>query len=231
MFVSIESLYFAYPGKKSAWVISDFDLSLGRGEVVGIAGPSGQGKSTLLRIIAGLETPQHGSLRIAGKEMFGDGHFVAPETRRLGMVFQDYGLFPHMTLSRNIAYGLHHLPKMARRQRVAEMLELVRMSELAGRYPFEISGGQQQRVALARALAPAPRLLLLDEPFSNLDAELKADIRKEMVAILKQTQVTCLFVSHDMADLEAVCSRIVHMNRIPVPGRCVQTDLMAAAGG
>ena len=211
MFVSLESLYFAYSGKDSSWVISGFDLSLSRGEIVGISGPSGQGKSTLLRIIAGLETPQQGTLRIDGRKMFGDGSFVAPEHRQVGMVFQDYGLFPHMTVGKNIAYGLHRLSQTARRQKVGEMLDLVRMSDLAARYPFEISGGQQQRVALARAMAPAPKVLLLDEPFSNLDAELKADIRQEMRVILEKTGITCLFVSHDLADLESVCDRIVRM--------------------
>jgi iron(III) transport system ATP-binding protein len=211
VFVDIDSLYFAYPGKNNPWVIKAFNLSVRRGEVVGISGPSGQGKSTLLRIIAGLERPQKGILRIDGQTMFDGAGAVAPEYRHVGMVFQDYGLFPHMTVGKNIAYGLFRLPKAARQRKVRDMLELTRMAELADRYPFEISGGQQQRVALARALAPEPKVLLLDEPFSNLDAELKADIRKEMRVTLDQTGITCLFVSHDTADLKSVCNRIVRM--------------------
>ena len=143
--------------------------------------------------------------------MAGEGAFVPPENRRVGMIFQDYGLFPHMTLARNIAYGLHRMNREARRQRLAAMLRLIRMEDLARRRPYEISGGQQQRVAIARALAPAPRLLLLDEPFSNLDANLKEGIRAEMREILRQAESTCLFVSHDLADLHEVCGRILHM--------------------
>jgi iron(III) transport system ATP-binding protein len=175
------------------------------GELMGIAGASGLGKSTLLRLIAGLEEAQQGCIVIDGKLVLGNGICLPPEKRRVCMVFQDYGLFPHMTVSANIAYGLHGPGRDRRRERVREMLELVRMREMAARYPYELSGGQQQRVALARALAPKPKLLLLDEPFSNLDAALKEGIRSEMRDILVSTMTTCLFVSHDTADLEAVC--------------------------
>ena len=212
MFLHIESLYFAYPVKGNPWIISAFDLSLERGEIAGISGPSGKGKSTLLRIVAGLETPQQGAMWLDGRKIFDHTGSVPPEDRHVGMVFQDYGLFPHMTVENNIAYGLHRLAKPARRAKTAAMLDLVQMTELAERFPFEISGGQQQRVALARALAPEPKVLLLDEPFSNLDAALKTDIREEMRFILKKTDITCLFVSHDRADLEAVCDRIVDMD-------------------
>lgn len=215
MFLEIDSLYFAYPGKRRSWIIADFSLSARAGEIVGIAGPSGRGKSTLLRIIAGLERPAKGTITIDGAPMAGGGAFTPPESRRIGMIFQDYGLFPHMTLAQNIAYGLHRLSLSARRQRVAAMLRLVRLEEFANRRPYEISGGQQQRTAIARALAPSPKLLLLDEPFSNLDADLKEGIREEMKDILRQTRTTCLFVSHDMADLQAVCGRIRHMESAP----------------
>jgi iron(III) transport system ATP-binding protein len=211
MVLEIESLYFAYPGKNRSWVIADFDLSAKAGEIVGIAGPSGMGKSTLLRIIAGLERPDQGRIMIDGDRVAGNGVFTPPESRRVGMIFQDYGLFPHMTLAQNIGYGLHRFSRAERQKRIEDMLRLVRMEELANRRPYEISGGQQQRTAIARALAPSPKLLLLDEPFSNLDADLKEGIRGEMRDILLQTGTTCVFVSHDMADLHAVCDRIQHM--------------------
>jgi iron(III) transport system ATP-binding protein len=211
-FLDIENLFFAYPnknaGKTTSWILENFNLSVEHGEILGIAGPSGQGKSTLLRIIAGFEKIQRGIVRLDGRVISSAEVNVTPEERQVGMVFQDYGLFPHMTVAGNIAYGLHRLPREARRQRVLAMLELVRMAELAERYPYEISGGQQQRVALARSLAPEPKVLLLDEPFSNLDSELKTGIRSEMKEILANTRATCLFVSHDQNDLEAVCDRI-----------------------
>jgi iron(III) transport system ATP-binding protein len=213
MFLEIESLYFAYPGKNQPWIIADFNLSAQAGEIVGLAGPSGQGKSTLLRIIAGLEKPAAGRITVDGSLMSGGGHFIAPEARRIGMIFQDYGLFPHLNVAQNIAYGLHGCSRGQRRLRVQKMLALVRMEELARRRPYEISGGQQQRTAIARALAPAPKLLLLDEPFSNLDAHLKEGIREEMRYILGQTNTTCLFVSHDLADLRAVCGRVIRLER------------------
>jgi iron(III) transport system ATP-binding protein len=211
MFLEIDSLFFAYPGKNAPWIIKNYSLSMQQGERLGIAGPSGQGKSTLLRILAGLEQPQKGSISIAGLTVFGGGVNISPEKRQVGLVFQDYGLFPHMTVAQNIAYGLHFLKRHERAQRVGAMLTLTRMESLADRHPYSISGGQQQRVAIARALAPNPKLLLLDEPFSNLDAKLKEDIRAEMREMLDQTTSTCIFVSHDLADLEAVCGRIEQM--------------------
>lgn len=227
MVLEIESLCFAYPGKHRSRVIADFNLSAKAGEIVGIAGPSGMGKSTLLRLIAGLERPDQGRIVIDGDLAAGDGVFTPPESRRVGMIFQDYGLFPHMTLAQNIGYGLHRLSRAERQKRVQDMLRLVRMEELADRRPYEISGGQQQRTAIARALAPSPKLLLLDEPFSNLNADLKEGIREEMREILLQTGTACVFVSHDMADLRAVCGRIRRLDapggqRGPAPSECPQ---------
>jgi iron(III) transport system ATP-binding protein len=211
MFLEIDSLFFAYPGSASPCILAGYSLGMEAGERVGIAGPSGQGKSTLLRLIAGLERPQAGRIIIDGRIVSGPGIHVNPEDRQVGMVFQDYGLFPHMTLAQNIAYGLFRLKPQARRERVAAMLELIRLEELAGRYPYQISGGQQQRVAIARALAPAPKVLLLDEPLSNLDSALKTDIREEMRRLMERAHATCLFVSHDLEDLRAVCGRLEFM--------------------
>ncbi|MDR1045895.1 MAG: ATP-binding cassette domain-containing protein [Candidatus Adiutrix sp.] len=213
MFLEISSLSFSYGGPQDPLILDNFDLSLDRGELVGLAGPSGQGKSTLLRLIAGFEKPLRGRISI-------DGLLVAeaesrlsrpPEKRAVGMVFQDYGLFPHMSVARNIAYGLHAFEKNDRQKRLQEMLDLVRLHDLSHRLPAELSGGQQQRVALARALAPAPKLLLLDEPMSNLDAGLKGELRSELREIILITRTTALFVSHDLDDLVAVCGRIISL--------------------
>jgi iron(III) transport system ATP-binding protein len=208
MFLEIDSVFFSYPGKANPWIFAGYSFGMEAGERVGLAGPSGQGKSTLLRLIAGLEHPQKGDIVIDGRTVAARNIRVNPEERQVGMVFQDYGLFPHMTVEQNIAYGLYRLNRDARRQRVEVMLELTRMRELACRYPYEISGGQQQRVAIARALAPNPKVLLLDEPLSHLDAALKAEIRAEMRELMDRTRCTCLFVSHDLDDLRALCGRI-----------------------
>ena len=215
MYVEIDKLGFAYetrsPGglpAEPAWILKDYSLSLARGEVLGLAGPSGQGKSTLLRLIAGLERPLRGSVGIDGRLLSAEGIFTPPEARGVGMVFQDLGLFPHLTVSGNVAYGLFRLPRRLRRERVQAMLEMVRMPELKDRYPYQLSGGQQQRVAIARALAPQPKVLLLDEPFSSLDSHLKSGLRAERRELLARTATTAIVVSHDLADLEDVCGSI-----------------------
>ncbi len=207
-FLSIDNLSFRY-GNAVIPALDGFSLSMEEGEMVGVAGQSGSGKSTLLRLIAGLERPRTGSIIVDGLTVSSPGIFVPPERRRVGMVFQDYGLFPHLTVSGNISFGLHRLGRLERRRQTEEMLDLIRMPELAKRYPHELSSGQQQRVALARALAPRPKLLLLDEPFSNLDADLRESIRGEVRDMICASRTTCLLVSHDQADLRAVCGRIV----------------------
>ncbi|MBA9025787.1 ABC transporter ATP-binding protein [Peribacillus huizhouensis] len=202
--VEIEGLTFSFSRKEDP-VISDFSFSIEKGEIVGILGQSGSGKSTLLRLISGLEMPIKGAIKIAGTTVVSEGIFIHPEERGVGMVFQDYALFPHMTVKENILFGLSRMPRKDRKQRVEEMLELVQMGNFEKRYPHELSGGQQQRVALARALAPKPNVLLMDEPFSNLDADLKGSIREELGVILKKANMTCIMVTHDRNDVEAIC--------------------------
>lgn len=209
-YVSIQQITFRFASGQPA-VIDGLSLTMSRGEMVGILGASGSGKSTLLRLIAGLEVPERGSITIDGRLMADERIFIEPEKRGVGMVFQDYALFPNMTVAGNIVFGLHKVKKTMRRLRLEQMLELVQMSDYAKRYPHELSGGQQQRVALARALAPQPSVLLMDEPFSNLDAHLKVAIRTELKQILQKANMTCLLVSHDQADIDAICDRALHI--------------------
>ncbi|OUM90352.1 MAG: ABC transporter [Bacillus thermozeamaize] len=209
-FFEMDQLTFGYIPSQP--IIRDFSLSAEQGEIVGILGPSGSGKSTLLRLIAGLEVPASGRIRIDGRTVFDSHTFVEPERRGVGMVFQDYALFPHLTVAKNILFGLHRFPQKERQRRLEMMLDLVQLKGFEKRYPHELSGGQQQRVALARALAPQPSILLMDEPFSNLDADLKTAIREELRQILKKSATTCIFVTHDKEDVEAICDRAVSLN-------------------
>ncbi|MBS4190636.1 ABC transporter ATP-binding protein [Bacillus sp. FJAT-49705] len=208
--VEIQNLTFSY-SRSASPTIDDFSFSMNTGEIVGVLGQSGSGKSTLLRLISGLEMPKKGSITIAGKPVVNDRLFVQPEDRGVGMVFQDYALFPHMTVKENILFGLSRMAKKDRKPRVKEMLELVQMEDFGDRYPHELSGGQQQRVALARALAPKPKVLLMDEPFSNLDADLKESIREDLLLILKKANMTCMIVTHDRNDVEAICNYSITM--------------------
>lgn len=212
-FVTIDRLTYAYTGS-SQNVLSDFSLQLNKGEVVGLLGQSGSGKSTLLRLVAGLEVPGAGTISINGDTMVSRDRFVQPEKRGVGMVFQDYALFPHMTVGQNIAFGLRGIGRSERNARVADMLELVKLRDYGRRYPHELSGGQQQRIAFARALAPSPKLLLMDEPFSNLDADLKGSIRQELKELLRLAGMTSILVTHDLEDAEAICDRIIRMPSI-----------------
>lgn len=216
--IEIENLSFSY-SRKEVPVIHDFSFSMEKGEIVGILGTSGSGKSTLLRLISGLEMPISGTIRIAGKTIVSDKVFVHPENRGVGMVFQDYALFPHMTVRDNILFGLSKLPRNKRKTRVEEMLDLVHMENFGKRYPHELSGGQQQRIALARALAPRPNLLLMDEPFSSLDADLKGEIREELGVILRKADMTCIIVTHDRNDVEAICDYSIVLGQSDVKDR------------
>ncbi len=189
-------------------VLRDLDLQVDSGTVVCLLGPSGCGKTTLLRLIAGFETPTAGELYIIKRLVSRPDLIVPPEKRHIGMVFQDYALFPHMTIAQNIQFGLFRWPSDWRRTRLAEMLRLVGLDGMEKRYPHELSGGQQQRVALARALAPNPQLLLLDEPFSNLDVNLRQQLRDEMHAILSQADITTVLVTHDQEEALSLGDRL-----------------------
>ncbi len=179
-----------------------------RGEFVALLGPSGCGKTTLLRLIAGFEEPDAGEIRLHDATVAASGNWTPPERRRVGMVFQDYALFPHLTVAENVGFGL---ARRERRNRVPIVLALVDLCGLGGRYPHELSGGQQQRVALARALAPGPELVLLDEPWSNIDPHLRSSMRDELARILRGIHVTVVLVTHDREEAFSLADRIALM--------------------
>ncbi len=214
MYLEIKDLSFKYKGSKE-YVIEGFNLSMEKGEIVSLFGESGCGKSTILRLIAGLEKPNAGTIKIEQKTMVNEDSFVLAEKRGVGMVFQDYALFPHMTVNGNIKFGLKNMSKQEKQTRLKEVLELVNLEGYGDRYPYELSGGQQQRVAIARALAPKPSLLLLDEPFSNLDRDLQHKIRKELKSIIQKAGITSIFVTHDREDSKVVADRIVILKNFP----------------
>jgi iron(III) transport system ATP-binding protein len=205
MLLEISGLQHGYNGHR---VLSDFSLALARGQIGCVLGPSGCGKTTALRCIAGFEKITAGRIAVNGEEVSRPGRTVPPEQRRVGMVFQEYALFPHLTVSENVGFGLRHLDSRARARRVGELLAVIGMSRAAAHYPHELSGGQQQRVALARALAPRPELLLLDEPFSSLDIDLRERLGLEVREILKQQGMTAILVTHDQHDAFAIADEI-----------------------
>jgi iron(III) transport system ATP-binding protein len=215
MFLEVSALRVQYANRPQP-AVQDVSFGLAAGEIGVLIGPSGCGKTTLLRAVAGLEPVSAGEIRLGGETVGAANHNVAPESRRIGMVFQDYALFPHLDVGHNVGFGIHHLVHGARRQRVAEVLALVGLEGIEKRYPHELSGGQQQRVALARALAPQPRLLLLDEPFSNLDVDLRERLAHEVRGILKAAKATALFVTHDQLEAFAIGDAIgvMHEGRL-----------------
>lgn len=189
-------------------VVPDFSLSLARGSVGCLLGPSGCGKSTILRAIAGFEPVIGGVLSLGHKTLSSPGKHIAPEDRHIGLMFQDYALFPHLTVNENIGFGVRGVSRHQRTLRVREMLEIVHLADIGNRYPHELSGGQQQRVALARALAPSPELLLLDEPFSNLDVNTRAHLASEVRDIIKTTNRTAIVVTHNQDEAFAMADQM-----------------------
>lgn len=209
--IQIQDVTKKYPNAKNA-AICNASFEVEKSEVLALLGPSGSGKTTLLRLIAGFEIPDAGTVLLEGVAMNRLDGTVPPEARRVGMVFQDGALFPHLTVEKNIAFGLHRYNKTEQRKKVAEMLHLVSLAGFETRYPHELSGGQQQRVALARALAPNPIILLLDEPFSNLDPDMRSRMREEVSAILKRIGITAILVTHDHDEAFAMADKVAVLN-------------------
>jgi iron(III) transport system ATP-binding protein len=201
-------------------IVEDVSLAIPPGEVHCLVGPSGCGKTTTLRLIAGLETLQQGRIAIDGRTVAAQGVMVPPEARKVGLMFQDLALFPHLRVAENVAFGLLGWSRAAKAERVAELLAKVNMTRHARSYPHTLSGGEQQRVALARALAPSPLLMLLDEAFSALDTTLRAEVRSETMAVLKESGTPTLLVTHDAEEAISVGDRIYAMQ----DGRIVQAD-------
>jgi len=198
--------------------LDGFSLDVPQGSLLALVGPSGCGKTTALRVIAGFEHPQSGTVRIRDKIVVGNGKNIPPEKRNVGMVFQDYALFPHVSVAENVGYGVRGADRV---QRVHDVLRLVGLEDHGLRFPHELSGGEQQRVALARALAPAPDVVLLDEPFSNLDAPQRERMRRELRRILKGAGATAVFVTHDQAEALAIADVLAVMS----DGRIVQSGI------
>ena len=201
--LSVDHICKSFTKEKNA--LLNINMAVGNGEIVALLGESGSGKTTLLRIIAGFEVPDSGSIKLNSQDIT----YKKPEKRNIGMIFQDYALFPHLTVFENIKFGIHHSNKAQIQREVETLIALLKIEDLQKRYPHQISGGQQQRVAIARSLAAKPELLMLDEPFSNLDKSLKDSVRKEIRSLLKITNTNAIFVTHDIEDAIAVADKIV----------------------
>ena len=213
----LDNVALAYQDKQ---VLHDISLKLNEGEIACLLGPSGCGKTTLLRAIAGFKSLQAGGIKYEDHLLSSSGYTMPTEERNIGMVFQDFALFPHLSIGRNICFGIRHQKKVEKQQRLNELLELVGLTGYAQRYPHELSGGQQQRIALARAMAPRPRLLLLDEPFSSMDVELRGTLAKEIRAILKHENITTVMVTHDQHEAFSMADQIGVLNE----GQLLQWD-------
>jgi len=215
--LSIENLRLGYEGHRGLHtVVDDFSLALDAGDIGKLIRPSGCGKTTVLRAIAGFEPVRAGRIRLGDVLLSSPEVHLPPERRRVGMMFQEYALFPHLTAARNVAFGLRRLPHAEQQRRVAAMLALVGLPDAGERHPHQLSGGQQQRIALARALAPEPALLLLDEPFSNLDGSTRERLTVEVREILKAAGQTAVLVTHNEAEARAMADRVgvMHEGRL-----------------
>jgi iron(III) transport system ATP-binding protein len=205
-------------------ILQTLTFELSEGEILCLLGPSGCGKTTALKAIAGLSIPQQGLISLFGNTVFSDNKInQLPEQRSIGFIFQDYALFPHMTVGQNIAYGLSSLNKQEKQLRIKESLELVELTDLEHRYPHELSGGQQQRIAVARALAPKPKLLLMDEPFSNIDGQVKRRMMADLRRLLKKHNISCIFVTHAKEEAFAFADKTAVM----IDGHIEQLDIPA----
>ena len=210
--LEIQNLWHKFKaGRNSNWVIKNINFSLKPGEIVGLLGPSGCGKTTLLRLIAGFDKPTRGLISKNGQIISSNDYLLSPERRQIGMVFQDYALFPHLNVWNNVCFGIKHHAQSI--ERAKWLLRLLEIYEFKSRYPHELSGGQSQRVALARALAPGTSLVLLDEPFCSLDVEVRARLRSELSSVLKSCSAAALLVTHDPHEALAICDRVAVMRR------------------
>jgi iron(III) transport system ATP-binding protein len=232
--VELSGLWHRYSGPAASgdWTLRDINFQLQQGELVGLLGPSGCGKTTLLRLIAGFERPSRGVVHIAGQEVAGPHRWLPPERRGVGMVFQDYALFPHLDAWRNACFGLRRGQDSSR---AAWLLELLGLKGLEQRYPHELSGGQRQRLALARALAPGCSLVLLDEPFSNLDVEVRLRLRAELPGVLARCGASGVIVTHDPEEALAICDRVAvlesgHLHQCASPQQLVAEPATAFVG-
>ncbi len=218
--IELRSISKTYPGNARP-AVAEISFSVHQGEIMALLGPSGSGKTTLLRLIAGFEAPDKGAVLLRGREVSSPDRSFPPEKRGIGMVFQDYALFPHLTVEENVAFGLAGLDRDVRTKKVRDVIHLVGLTHLMHRYSHELSGGEQQRAALARALAPDPVMILLDEPFSNLDQHMREEMRCEVSAILRRTGSTAILVTHDHDEAFAMADKIAVLNQ----GRLEQVDV------
>lgn len=219
LLLAVENVSFAYP-EQLRMTVEDISFRIPKYGIMALLGPSGSGKSTILRLIAGFEAPFNGRIIINGQVVAGEGVLMPPERRKVGVVFQDYALFPHLNIFDNIAFGLNRWKKNEKLERIEQMFNMVDLAGFEKRFPHQLSGGQQQRVAIARTLAPKPKLLLLDEPFSNLDESLRERVREEILQILKIESMPTILVTHDRHDVIRLADRAISIHKGKLVSLC-----------